>query len=117
VNRTDGEREELPTDPIARMERGLKITTWLCSAGAILTALSVLILVTGRVEGNDRVHLEQVLFTAWTLGPPCWFILQNHFWPPAPSAHDRFEHHQGLVRAVWAGTAAFLAAIAFGRWA
>ena len=106
----------MPTDPTARMERGLKITTWLWSVGVIITAIVVVMLVSGRIEGRDRIHLEQVLFTAWTLGPPCWLILQSYCWPPAPGGYDRFRLHGSLIKAAWAGIAAFLAAIMFGRW-
>ena len=107
----------MPADPIARMERGLKITGWLWGIGVGVTALIVVVLVAGNIAGRDRIQLEKVVFTAWTLGPPCWLMLQHYLWPPAPAGLDRFRTHQALVKAVWAGVAAFLAAIMFGRWA
>ena len=106
----------MSTEPIARMERGLKITARLWSIGAVITAVVLVLLINGRIDGRDRIHLEQVLFSTWTLGPPCWFILQSRFWPPPPDGFDRFRLHQGLVKAAWAGIAAFQAAIFFGRW-
>lgn len=106
----------MSTDPIARMERGLRITAWLWSIGVIITALGVMVLISNKIGGRDRVHLEQVLFTAWTLGPPCWFILQHQVWPPARDGQDRFQTHQALLTATWGGVVAFLAAITFGRW-
>jgi len=106
----------MPTDPVARMEQGLKLSTWLWSAAAIFTAVVVALLVKGRVVGADRIQVEQLLFAAWTLGPPCWFILQYRMWPPAPGGYDRFRLHQALLKAVWAGVTAFIAAIMFGRW-
>ena len=106
----------MSADQDARMERGLRLTTWLWSIGVVITALAVIVLATSEIGGRDRIHLEQVLFAAWTLGPPCWFILQHHLWPSTPERQHRFQTHQALVRAVWAGVVAFLAAIIFGRW-
>lgn len=106
----------MPSDPIARMEQGLKAATWVWSAGVIATGVIVALLVTGRVGGADRIRVEQVVFTAWTLGPPCWLILQHRLWPPAPGGYERFNTHQALLKAVWAGIAAVIAAISFGRW-
>ena len=103
-------------DPVSRMEQGIKLTTWLWVAGVLVSAAGVAMLESGSVVGRDRVRLEQFLFTAWTLGPPAWFVLQHYLWPPAPAAYDRFRAHQVLVRSVWAGAVAFLAAIVFGRW-
>jgi hypothetical protein len=98
------------------MERGLRITNWLWTVGVIVTVVAVIGLASDRIGGRDRVHAEQALFTAWTLGPPCWFILQNRLWPPAPDGYERFRLHQALLKAVWAGAVAFIAAIMFGRW-
>jgi len=106
----------MPADPRARMEQGLKTAAGIWAVAAIISAGLVALLVTGRVVGPDRIRLEQMLFTAWTLGPPCWFILQYRLWPPPPADYDRFRIHQALLRSVWAGILAFIAAIMFGRW-
>lgn len=103
-------------DPLARMEQGLKLTTWVWILGLLVTVAGVGMLAGGIVEGRNRVRLEQVLFAGWTLGPPIWFALQHCLWPAPPAGQDRFRSHQAIVRAVWAGIAAFLAAIIFGRW-
>ena len=106
----------MSTDPMTRMERGIRITNGLLVIGVITTAFVVIGVVSDLVEGKERIRCEQALFTAWTLGPPCWFALQNNLWPPAPNGYERFRVHQALVKAVWAGVAAFIAAIMFGRW-
>ncbi len=103
-------------DPLERMEQGLRITSWLWALGVIVTIAGVWMLVGGMVGGRDRVRLEQALFVAWTLGPPVWFLIQHYRWPAPTGGQDRFRSHQALVRAVWAGVAALLAAIIFGRW-
>lgn len=106
----------MSADPVTRMEQGLRITTWLWVAGVVVTVVGVAALVVGGIGGRDRVRLEQFLFMAWTVGPPAWFVLQHYLWPPAANQLDRFRTHQALVKAVWAGVAALLAAIIFGRW-
>ena len=106
----------MSNDPIARMDLGLKLTTWLWSVGAVITAIIVFLLVNGSLAGQNRIRVEQYLFTAWTLGPPCWLVVQHRLWPPASTGYERFRLHQALVKAVWAGVIAFLAAIMFGRW-
>ena len=106
----------MSADPLDRMEQGLRITSWLWALGVIVTVVGVWMLEAGTVSGRDRVRLEQALFIAWTLGPPAWFILQQYLWPPPATGSDRFRTHQALVRAVWAGVVALLAAIIFGRW-
>lgn len=106
----------MPSDPVARMERGLKASAGIWLLGAIVTAAIAALLFMGRISGQDRIRVEQLLFTAWTLGPPCWFILQYRFWPPSPGGYERFRLHQALLKAAWAGILAFLAAITFGRW-
>ena len=106
----------MPADPLERMERGLRFTSWLWAIGVIVTIAGVWILRSGMVDGRDRVHLEQVLFTAWALGPPAWFVIQHYLWPAPAMGQDRFRSHQALVLAVWAGIVVFLAAITFGRW-
>ena len=103
-------------DPMMRMERGLRLSNWLWTAGVVITAFAVIVMVSDRIGGRDRVHLEQLLFACWTLGAPCWFILQHRLWPPVPDGYERFRLHQSLLKAVWAGILAFLAAIMFGRW-
>ena len=45
-------------DPMKRMERGLWFSNWLWTAGVIVTACTVLLLVSDRLGGRDRVHLE-----------------------------------------------------------
>ena len=106
----------MSADPITRMEQGLRITSWLWALGVVVTIVGVWMLAAGIVGGRDRVRLEQALFTAWTLGPPAWFIIQHYLWPAPSGGQDRFRLHQALVRAVWAGVVALLAAIFFGRW-
>ncbi len=105
----------MSTDPIARMEQGIKITSWLWVLGLLVAVAGVGILMTG-IGGRERVRLEQLLFTGWTLGPPAWFVIQHYLWP-APDGHqDRLRSHQALVKSIWAGVVALLAAIIFGRW-
>ena len=104
------------TDPMVRMEQGLRISTWLWWLGVVVTAVIVGLLVSGRIDGQDRIHVEQLLFSAWTLGPPCWFLLQYRLWPPTAAGAERFRLHQGLLKVVWAGITAFISAIMFGRW-
>jgi hypothetical protein len=106
----------MSADPLSRMEQGIKITSWLWALGVIVTVAGVGILATGTVGGRERVRLEQVLFTAWTVGPPAWFMVQHYVWPAPLGGHDRLRSHQALIKAVWAGVAALLAAIIFGRW-
>ncbi len=106
----------MPADRNARMELGIRISQWLWSAGVVVTILILVLLVSGAIEGRNRIRLEQVIFATWTLGPPSWFILQNYLWPPAPDGYQRFVAQQALLKSVWAGMAAFIAAIAFGRW-
>ena len=108
--------EVMPADPLERMERGLRFTSWLWAIGVIVTIAGVWILKSGTLGGRDRVHLEQALFTAWTLGPPAWFVTQRYLWSAPTGGQDRFRSHLALVEAVWAGVVAFLAAIIFGRW-
>jgi hypothetical protein len=108
--------EAMSADPLDRMEQGLKITSWLWTLGVIVTVVGIWMLEAGTVGGRGRVRLEQVMFTAWTVGPPAWFVVQHYVWPAPPGGQDRFKSHQALVRAVWAGVAALLAAIIFGRW-
>ena len=110
------EGDAMSSDDLQRMERGLRITTWLWILGTMVTVIGIAVLAGGVVGGRDRIHLEQVLFTAWAIGPPAWFILQNYLWPPASGGEDRFRTHQALVKAVWAGALALLAATFFGRW-
>ena len=107
----------MSTDPVARMEQGIKITSWLWILGLIVTVVGVGMLMTG-IGGRERVRLEQLLFAGWTLGPPAWFVIQHYLWPASsePGAHDRFRSHQALVKSIWAGVVALLAAIIFGRW-
>ncbi len=105
----------MSTDPVARMEQGIKITSWLWVLGLLVTVAGVGMLMTG-IGGRERVRLEQLLFTGWTLGPPAWFVIQHHLWPTPDGHHDRIRSHQALVKSIWAGVAALLAAIIFGRW-
>lgn len=106
----------MTAEPKARMELGIRVSTWLWSAGVAITALGVVLLISGIVDGRDRIRLEQLLFTLWTLGPPCWFILQARLWPPPSGAYERFRIHHSVLTTVWAGIIAFITAIAFGRW-
>ena len=106
----------MAADRDTRMELGIRISNWLWSAGVAVTALFVLLLATGAIHGRDRIRLEQLVFAAWTLGPPCWLVLQNRLWPPSSGSYERFHMHQSLLTTVWAGIAAFIAAIMFGRW-
>jgi hypothetical protein len=106
----------MAVDPLARMEQGVRLTTWVWILGVVVTVVGVGMLVGGAVEGKNRVRVEQVLFAGWTLGPPAWFVLQHYLWPAPPAGQDRFRTYQAIVRAIWAGIAAFLAAIIFGRW-
>jgi len=106
----------MPIDPIARMEVGLKLSQWVWAAGVLVALAVSALLATGHWMGQDRIRIEQLLFAAWTLGPPCWFVLQHRLWPPVTEGYERFRIHQSLLKAIWAGVLAFLAAIMFGRW-
>jgi len=106
----------MPSDPIARMELGLKFSQWVWALGTLVTVAVSILLVTESLVGRDRIRIEQLLFAAWTLGPPCWFVLQHRLWPPAPAGYERFRIQQSLLKAIWAGILAFLAAVMFGRW-
>src|SRR5690348_14102087 len=106
----------MPSDPLARMEQGIRISSWLWVVGVIVTVGGVAVLVGGVVGGRDRVRLEQALFTAWALGPPIWFVIQHYLWPAPATGLQRFQAHQALLRPVWAGITILLAAIIFGRW-
>jgi len=103
-------------DPLERMEQGIRITSWLWVLGIIVTVVGMVVLIEGVVGGRERVRLEQALFTAWTLGPPAWFVIQHYLWPAPAEGQDRFRSHQALVKAIWAGVVALLAAVIFGRW-
>jgi len=106
----------MPADPRDRMALGLRLTVWLWAVGLAITVVGVALLKSGRVEGANRILAEQVIFATWTLGPPCWFILQHWRWPPPPGEYDRFDAQQSLTKAVWAGVLALLTAIFFFRW-
>lgn len=105
----------MSTDPVARMEQGIKITSWLWVLGLLLTAAGVGLLMSG-IGGRERVRLEQVLFVGWALGPPAWFVVQHRLWPTAAGGHDRARSYQALVKSIWGGMIALLAAVIFGRW-
>jgi len=98
-----------------RTDRGMKISAWLWGVAVAGTGAALVILYRSP-DFAFRFLLEKLLFAGWTLGPPIWFILQYRVWPPRPDQLDRYRLQQGLLKAVWAGVAAFLAAIFFGRW-
>src|SRR5579871_2311297 len=106
----------MATEPNTRMDLGIRVSAWLWSAGVAITAGVVVLVTSGLIDGRDRIRAEQLLFTAWTLGTPCWFVLHNRLWPPASGAYERFRIHQSVLTTISAGVAAFIAAIAFGRW-
>jgi hypothetical protein len=63
-----------------------------------------------------RRALGKLLFAAWTIGPPAWFLIRYRFWPPAPGQLESFRIEQGLARSVWAGVLVLMAVVFFGHW-
>jgi len=95
---------------------GIKVSGWLWGIAVAGTAAVLLVLYTVPVSFQTHRSMEKILFAGWALGPPAWFILQYWAWPPTPAEQERYHLHQGLLKAVWAGVAALLAAMFFGRW-
>ncbi|KMP11914.1 hypothetical protein UR09_02280 [Candidatus Nitromaritima sp. SCGC AAA799-A02] len=76
------------------------------------------LLYTYRSHLNDCPHA--VIFAAWAVLPPVWFILEYRFLfdrnRESSIDFEAFKHSQTLARNLWVGFLAFLAAFYLGNW-
>jgi len=106
----------MATDPVTRMEQGLKLVNLVFMAAVAATIIAVLVIFALHPDTGQRAMIQKILFGAWTLGPPVGLVAQHLVWPPAIAEIERFRTQQALIKAVWAGIVGFLAASFFGHW-
>jgi hypothetical protein len=94
--------------------RKLELLLW--TAAVLATGAALFYVVAGGAGAGHRRALGKLLFVAWTIGPPAWFLIRYRFWPPAPGQTESFRIEQGLARSVWAGILVLMAVIFFGHW-